>query len=626
MLPLLLSLPSRRVLSKPRTCKRSKPLRSLGQVPQCPPSNMAKALEVVTCVMLLAHGALAAATCSGSADPHVGICYQGSSSVLGESETIHVKVDSYGAGKGAMDLLGSGAKSISCLNKPFTKTGQNITTDLSDCLHVFGLSLNGVTYCSDQDKVVVTLKIAGFNDEVELSKVSCSSLPVADSVCTDQDKQIWSQKGSAAFTSDMETCGHQCALADKSCASKCVQGKEGYSESCSSCFGDLFGCTRDHCKLACIGGQTDACKDCVKKAGCPAPFTSCSGFAPPSNEVASTCSGSADPHVGICYQGSSSVLGESETIHVKVDSYGAGKGAMDLLGSGAKSISCLNKPFTKTGQNITTDLSDCLHVFGLSLNGVTYCSDQDKVVVTLKIAGFNDEVELSKVSCSSLPVADSACTDQDKQIWSQKGSAAFTSDMETCGHQCALADKSCASKCVQGKEGYSDSCSSCFGDLFGCTRDHCKLACIGGQTDACKDCVKKAGCPAPFTSCSGFAPPSNEVASTCTGSADPHVGICYQGSSSVLGETETVHVKVDSYAAGKGVMDLLGSGVQSISCLNKPFTKTGQNITMDLSDCIEVFGVEVNGATYCSDQDKVRFIVCILRLESFRPEPTNLGN
>ena len=237
--------------------------------------------------------------------------------------------------------------------------------------------------------MVVNVKVAGFNDHAELKKVSCSSLPVADSACTDQDKQIWSQKGSAAFTSDMETCGHQCALADKSCASKCVQGKEGYSDSCSSCFGDLFGCTRDHCKLACIGGQTDACKDCVKKAGCPAPFTSCSGFAPPSNEVASTCSGSADPHVGICYQGSSSVLGESETIHVKVDSYGAGKGAMDLLGSGAKSISCLNKPFTKTGQNITTDLSDCLHVFGLSLNGVTYCSDQDKAWVLAKTGGYS---------------------------------------------------------------------------------------------------------------------------------------------------------------------------------------------------------------------------------------------
>ena len=552
-----------------------------------------------------------ASTCTGSADPQVGVCYQGSSSVLGEKETIHVKVDSYASGKGVMDLTGSRVQAISCVNKPFTKTGQNISTDVSDCIHVFGLKLSEVAYCSDQDKVDITLKVAGFNDRAELQKVSCAALapPPSDAACTDQDKQIWSQKGSAAFTSDMDACGHQCALSDKSCASKCVQGKEGYSDSCASCFGDLFACTRDHCKLACIGGQTEACTDCVKKAGCPGPFTGCSGFTPPSsNVVASTCTGSADPQVGVCYQGSSSVLGEKETIHVKVDSYASGKGVMDLTGSGVQAISCVNKPFTKTGQNISTDVSDCIHVFGLKLSEVAYCSDQDKVDITLKVAGFNDRAELQKVSCAALapPPSDAACTDQDKQIWSQKGSAAFTSDMDACGHQCALSDKSCASKCVQGKEGYSDSCASCFGDLFACTRDHCKLACIGGQTEACTDCVKKAGCPGPFTGCSGFTPPSsNVVASTCTGSADPQVGVCYQGSSSVLGEKETIHVKVDSYAGGKGVMDLTGSGVQAISCVNKPFTKTGQNISTDVSDCIHVFGLKLSEVAYCSDQDKV---------------------
>ena len=33
---------------------------------------------------------------------------------------------------------------------------------------------------------------------------------------------------------------------------------------------------------------------------------------------------------------------------------------------------------------------------------------------------------------------------------------------------------------LPGKEGYSDGCASCFGDIFGCTRQHCKLKCIGG--------------------------------------------------------------------------------------------------------------------------------------------------
>jgi len=224
--------------------------------------------------------------------------------------------------------------------------------------------------------------------------------------CTDQDKQIWSQKGMSAFEADMESCGHQCALSDESCASKCVQGKEGYTESCSSCFGDLFECTRAHCKLACIGGQTDACKDCVKKAGCPAPFTSCSGFTPPSESALAACTGSADPHAGICYEGSSSILGEKETLHVKVESFASSSGMMDLTGSGVKSISCLNKAFTKSGQNISTDVTDCIPAsVYLKLSSVTYCSDQDKVILALSIAGFPDRVELDKVACSEMSLS-----------------------------------------------------------------------------------------------------------------------------------------------------------------------------------------------------------------------------
>ncbi|CAK9021755.1 unnamed protein product [Durusdinium trenchii] len=101
-----------------------------------------------------------------------------------------------------------------------------------------------------------------------------------------------------------------------------------------------------------------------------------------------------------------------------------------------------------------------------------------------------------------------ACGGNDAQIWSQKGSAAFSSDMETCGRQCALASTSCASDCVKGKEGYSDGCAACFGEVFGCTRDHCKLKCIAGQTAECKACVEAAGCAANFTACSGFTAPS----------------------------------------------------------------------------------------------------------------------
>eukprot|EP00438_Fugacium_kawagutii_P026950 Skav204988 [mRNA] locus=scaffold1180:657270:667038:- [translate_table: standard] len=213
--------------------------------------------------------------------------------------------------------------------------------------------------------------------------------------CSGNDAQIWSQKGSAAFSGDMEACGRQCALSTTECASECVQKKEGYTSTCAKCFGDVFGCTREHCKLKCLDGQSAACKDCVKDAGCAASFATCSGFQPPSTAVEVNCTGAADPRAKVCYEGSAQEFQEKETVHVKIDSFKNGQGIMDLHGSGAKTIACLGKAFTKSGQNITTDLSDCSPAL-LKLSDVKYCSDQDVVSVTATVAGFWEQLALSK--------------------------------------------------------------------------------------------------------------------------------------------------------------------------------------------------------------------------------------
>lgn len=228
-------------------------------------------------------------------------------------------------------------------------------------------------------------------------------VPLAASSCNDSDSQIWSQKGAAAFSQDMETCGRQCALSSTECASQCVQKKEGYTDSCASCFGDVFGCTRDHCKLKCISGQTPACKQCVKDAGCADTFTSCSGFTAPSGFAlvdASKCTGAADPKADVCYEGSAKELEYKEKVHVKIESFKNGQGVMDLTGSGVRKIACTGKPFTKAGQNITTDLSDCSPAL-LKLSDVKYCSDQDMVSVTATVAGFYEYLSLSKVACEA---------------------------------------------------------------------------------------------------------------------------------------------------------------------------------------------------------------------------------
>merc|ERR1712209_108032 len=79
---------------------------------------------------------------------------------------------------------------------------------------------------------------------------------------------------------------------------------------------------------------------------------------------------------------------------------------------------------------------------------------------------------------------------------------------------------------------------------------------------------------------------SSVGATTCTGSGDPPsaVPFCYTGSK--LGET--VNLKVNSFDSEAGSFDLTGSGLESISCLGKSFSKSGQDLVADLSDCVSL--------------------------------------
>merc|ERR1712050_53893 len=93
------------------------------------------------------------ASCTGSADPGAGVCYQAKE--LGE--TVKVDLKSYAGGKGTLSIAGSGLISFTCADHPFTKSGQDIAADLHDCLPD-GITLESVKYCSDSDSVAVTVK------------------------------------------------------------------------------------------------------------------------------------------------------------------------------------------------------------------------------------------------------------------------------------------------------------------------------------------------------------------------------------------------------------------------------------------------------------------------------------
>jgi hypothetical protein len=94
--------------------------------------------------------------------------------------------------------------------------------------------------------------------------------------CTSGDMDIWKKSGRDGFDKYMNDCAKKC-FGSKGCVSQCVQQTAAYSKGCSDCFGDLGQCTRDHCTLQCIKGETDACKTCTKK-NCVQPFKDCSGF------------------------------------------------------------------------------------------------------------------------------------------------------------------------------------------------------------------------------------------------------------------------------------------------------------------------------------------------------------
>jgi len=103
--------------------------------------------------------------------------------------------------------------------------------------------------------------------------------------------------------------------------------------------------------------------------------------------------------------------------------------------------------------------------------------------------------------------AGGACTNAgDQQVWTSKGEANFKSDMSACGRS-SMGNAGRATSCMKDKEGYSDACSTCFGNTIHCTASKCLSKCIGGETAACKQCVED-NCTPDLKACSGLSPPS----------------------------------------------------------------------------------------------------------------------
>merc|ERR1711908_240977 len=72
--------------------------------------------------------------------------------------------------------------------------------------------------------------------------------------------------------------------------------------------------------------------------------------------------------------------------------------------------------------------------------------------------------------------------------------------------------------------------------------------------------------------------------------------------------TEDVKVNVKSFASGKGSLDLAGSGIEAFTCKDHSFTKSGQEIAVDVSDCVPS-GISVSDVKYCSDSNQIKVTV-----------------
>jgi len=223
-------------------------------------------------------------------------------------------------------------------------------------------------------------------------------------------------------------------------------------------------------------------------------------------EAEKSCSGTADPVFTEpqCYHGKGGALGLTESVDVKLVDYASGAGHINVAGDGIEGFTCDNHDFTKSGQAINTDLSDC-QPDKISVSKVLYCSDQDTIKVTVKADAVPIPIsaQLSRVDCAS----------------------------------------------------------------------------------------RQAG-------------------ASCSGTADPDVSSprCYHGKGGALGLTENVDVKLSDFSGGAGHIDVAGDGIEAFTCSNHGFTKSGQAITTDLSDC-QPDGIAISKVLYCSDQDTVKVTV-----------------
>merc|ERR1711862_75978 len=282
-----------------------------------------------------------------------------------------------------------------------------------------------------------------------------------------------------------------------------------------------------------------------------------------------------------------------------------------------------------SGQDIAlADSSDCLPT-GVEVAAVKYCSDSDTLKFTIKDKAVPIPVSavLSKITCPAEVTNAATCkgTDDPAGPACYEGSAGALGLTETVKVQLLEvgAGEGKLAFTGSGIEGFTCSDKSytksgtdlTLSDISDCLPDHVEVTKVKycSDNDQVQVTVKDDTVPLPITAkLNKIACASrDEVFASCTGSDDPVISeaTCYQGKGGPLGLTETVTVKVNNYASGKGQLDFNGDGITAFTCAGKSFTKSGQDIALaDSSDCLPT-GVEVAAVKYCSESDSLKLTI-----------------
>merc|ERR1711862_501237 len=252
------------------------------------------------------------------------------------------------------------------------------------------------------------------------------------------------------------------------------------------------------------------------------------------------------------------------------------------------------------------DSSDCLPNL-IEVSGLKYCSDSDTMKVTVKDTSVPLPISAiaSRIDCPAVVEDDVAlgC----KGTADQAGPACYEGSAGALGLTETVKVQLLEVGAGEGKlaftgsgiEGFTCSDKSytksgtdlTLSDISDCLPDHVEVTKVKycSDNDQVQVTVKDDTVPLPITAkLNKIACASrDEVFASCTGSDDPVISeaTCYQGKGGALGLTETVTVKVNNYASGKGQLDFNGDGITAFTCAGKSFTKSGQDIALaDSSD------------------------------------------